>query len=578
MRPQAQTRAAEREVAQRLTRVEQAQSSASIANPRSERHSDRCEHKARPREARRDLSESAQSSGSESASQTSRASPRKRAVRSHVNPDPAMRLVCSSPRPRERPARTCASPRVADDRSTDSEIDAVELCRVPSRNPHRSRSPTCVLTHTRTRSSSTCGSQSRYPQFSGTRNALTTPRLAPQHSHSRSTAEQFDWDPADRDTLLKATSRPRFLESSGVKIRSFLADAELFLTLCNRPRSRWAYFVLSWLGSEEAEKVRRSHVADSVADYEKFREGVTTLFGRFEFEGAFRAQLRTLKQSGSESAAAYAARTTDLCSRAYAEFATDAQLSLAVDHFIGGLADASTRDYLLRERARRPLEWIEVVRMAQASETARLSSVPLGAAAVCESSAIGARDSSVCAPVSAPRDLAHENISQPRARPDHAPAHSRNFGNRRDHASKSNVREDERTPTRQQGLANQSQRAAKPVQSGAAKSNSSVCFNCGRPGHLAANCSTDSKKIVRCYACGGAGHFARDCANRKAQMQSESRDPIAIADDAQSEYSSSKSLTRSPLRDSVLAIFLARGDRVNPRKRSTRGHWLVLLR
>ncbi len=117
-------------------------------------------------------------------------------------------------------------------------------------------------------------------------------------------AEYLDWDAADRDTLLKAASRPRYIESSGVKIRSFLADAELFLTLCNRPRSRWAYFVLSWLGSKEAEKVRRSHVADSVADYEKFREGLNTIFGRFEFEGAFRAQLRSLKQSGAETVTA----------------------------------------------------------------------------------------------------------------------------------------------------------------------------------------------------------------------------------------------------------------------------------
>lgn len=120
----------------------------------------------------------------------------------------------------------------------------------------------------------------------------------------------------------------------------------------------------------------RSHIADSVGYYDKFREGRTTIFGRFEFEGAFRAQLRSMRQSGADSVTAYAARTTDLCSRAYAEFATEAPLSLAVDHFIGGLADTSTREYLLRERARRTLECMEVVRIAQASEAARLRSVP----------------------------------------------------------------------------------------------------------------------------------------------------------------------------------------------------------
>ena len=408
---------------------------------------------------------------------------------------------------------------------------------------------------------------------------VTEPAAHPSalaHSHD---AEKLDWDSADRETLLKAASRPRFIESSGVKIRSFLADAELFLTLCNRPRSRWAYFVLSWLGSEEAEKVRRSHVADSVADYEKFREGLTTIFGRFEFEGAFRAQLRSLKQSGAESVTAYAARTTDLCSRAYAEFATEAQLSLAVDHFIGGLADTSTREYLLRERARRPLEWMEAVRIAQASETARLSSAPLGAAAACDSSAIVGPDSSVCAPLSdSSRLVARKHLVNRVRNPITRPHHARNFGNRRDHSSKPNVREHARTPTHQQGPANQSHRAAKPVQSGAAKSNAPVCFNCGKPGHLAANCTADPKKVVRCYACGGAGHLARDCANRKAQTQSQSRVQSQSQTRAQSEYSNSKSVERNRLCGvRCLAIFFARGDRFNPRFRRARGHWLVLL-
>ena len=71
------------------------------------------------------------------------------------------------------------------------------------------------------------------------------------------------------------------------------------------------------LGAEEAEKVRRSHLADVIADYAKFKSGVEALFGKFEFEGSFRAQFRTHAQSGAESIAAYAARTTDVCSKAY---------------------------------------------------------------------------------------------------------------------------------------------------------------------------------------------------------------------------------------------------------------------
>ena len=190
------------------------------------------------------------------------------------------------------------------------------------------------------------------------------------------------WDATDRETPLKAASRQRFTDTSAIKIRAILANAELFLTRCSRPRDLWVFFVFAWLGSEEAEKVRRLHVADTVASYKNFRDRLIALFGRFEFEGAYRATLRGLRQSGSESVAAYAARTTDLCSHAYAEFSPEAQLSLAVDHFIGLLADSSSRKYLQRDQAQRTLEWLETVRIAQASEASRLSNfAPTAAAA-----------------------------------------------------------------------------------------------------------------------------------------------------------------------------------------------------
>ena len=94
--------------------------------------------------------------------------------------------------------------------------------------------------------------------------------------------------------------------------------------------------------------------------------------------------MRTLRQAGAESVAAYAASTTDLCSHAYAGFTTDPQLSLAVDHFIAWLADLSSREYLQRERAQQTLEWLETVRIAQASKAARLSNAAPSAAATVE--------------------------------------------------------------------------------------------------------------------------------------------------------------------------------------------------
>ena len=52
------------------------------------------------------------------------------------------------------------------------------------------------------------------------------------------TPADFVWESADRETLLKTSFRLRYTEASGLKIRSFLSDSELFLALCNRPRDR----------------------------------------------------------------------------------------------------------------------------------------------------------------------------------------------------------------------------------------------------------------------------------------------------------------------------------------------------
>ena len=123
--------------------------------------------------------------------------------------------------------------------------------------------------------------------------------------------------------------------------------------MCGRPRDRWARFIISWLGANEAKKVRRSHFFGNDVDYAVFRDGLITLFGRLEFEDSYRQQLRELTQAGSESVASYAARTTDLSSHDYPYFTTEVQLDLAVEHFVSGLRDTSTRDYLRRERARR---------------------------------------------------------------------------------------------------------------------------------------------------------------------------------------------------------------------------------
>ena len=80
------------------------------------------------------------------------------------------------------------------------------------------------------------------------------------------------------------------------------------------------------------------------------------------------------------------------------------QLSLAVDHFIAGLADLTTRDYLLHDRACRALTWQECVQMAQACEASRvLLHAPLTFAA--------AASTKVDAPALFERTCSHDEIT-----------------------------------------------------------------------------------------------------------------------------------------------------------------------
>ena len=151
-----------------------------------------------------------------------------------------------------------------------------------------------------------------------------------------------DWDEKDANALLKLASRARFSELAGNKITGFVSDLELYLRMCARPVHHWGYILVASLGAEKAEKVRRSHLEDAIEDYAKFKSGVKALFGKFEFEGSFRAQLHTNAQSGAESIAAYAARTTDICSKAYPAFATETTFACcgSLHHGLGRHDDA----------------------------------------------------------------------------------------------------------------------------------------------------------------------------------------------------------------------------------------------
>ena len=120
------------------------------------------------------------------------------------------------------------------------------------------------------------------------------PPAAPATTNPPPSSARPQWDPDDRDLLLKSANLPQFTEASGVRIRAFLENAENFFDMCGRPRDRWALFIISWLGANEAEKVRRFHFFSDDVNYTAFKNGLITLFGRLEFEESYRQQLREI--------------------------------------------------------------------------------------------------------------------------------------------------------------------------------------------------------------------------------------------------------------------------------------------
>ena len=55
---------------------------------------------------------------------------------------------------------------------------------------------------------------------------------------AQSTELAADWDEKDANTLLKLSSRSRFCESAGNKIKGFVSDLEMDLHMCGSPVHR----------------------------------------------------------------------------------------------------------------------------------------------------------------------------------------------------------------------------------------------------------------------------------------------------------------------------------------------------
>lgn len=106
------------------------------------------------------------------------------------------------------------------------------------------------------------------------------------------------------------------------------------------------------------------------------------LFGRFESKRALRATYRNLQQASAVLIATYWVRTTDYCSRAYANFAIEIQLSPAIKTFIANIANVLSQNYLQQDNARRTLSWQAIVRSKQTSQNARVRHQTFSAATI----------------------------------------------------------------------------------------------------------------------------------------------------------------------------------------------------
>ena len=103
------------------------------------------------------------------------------------------------------------------------------------------------------------------------------------------------------------------------------------------------------------------HIVKIVVKYSSFRKILVTLFGRFEFENQFRKNLRTLHQFGAKSVSVYAANKFEaLFARILHNF-TNAQILVAVTHFVFGFADKTVCEYLQQNRSRRLIEWQQAI-------------------------------------------------------------------------------------------------------------------------------------------------------------------------------------------------------------------------
>ena len=178
------------------------------------------------------------------------------------------------------------------------------------------------------------------------------------------------------DTLARVTqaqacaAKPpeRFHEPQKTSISSWLEAAETYLEAKGVPLEDWPRTIETFLSEVSLVKVRRARVRDSARSYEQYKRILISILGKPEDREAKRVQLDQVRQFPSEGASDFASRVLELVSKAWSEFTPDAQMSMAIHHFVSGLRDAPTKDVIRQQQALHEISWPEVIRLAQARE------------------------------------------------------------------------------------------------------------------------------------------------------------------------------------------------------------------
>ena len=208
-----------------------------------------------------------------------------------------------------------------------------------------------------------------------------------------------------------------------------------------------------------------------------------------------------------------------------------------MDHFIEGLADTTTRDYLVHDRACRSLSWQEVVQMAQACEASRLLlHAPTVAAAT--------TSTKVAAYATATSACTHDEITaafawQSKIARDGRAKRGAHSSRKDDQQARANAARPSHPqqnapssfahePPPYSNFENSACATAEQAKS-ITKPRAITCYKCGKSGHVASACNSDTHPARKCYACGGFGHMGRDCATRVAQAKAQTNNSSSNA-------------------------------------------------